>query len=355
MFCGNILFLVHSLKGGGAERMVSRLANGFAVRGYNVSIGLFDISEFAYEINEDVEIVNFDSDVSNKIKKGIKRIIAIHRYLKNNQTDVIFAFMVSMVPYAIISKIKNTKVIGAERANPKNLKQKYKILLRIFSPFCDGYIFQTQGAKRCYPLVTQKKSIVIGNIAPYVQKEKNAKIKNSICSVGRLSEDKDFSSLLKAFQLVLNVLPDTTLYIYGQGEKKQELIALAEKLSIESHVYWKGFEKNIINEIQKHSVFAFASKTEGMPNALLEAMAAGMPCVSTDCDFGPADLIIDGENGFLVPVGDAEKMAQRIIELLKNNSLRNKMGNDAREIIKEYSEDKILQSYTEYVERIMRN
>lgn len=349
------MFLVHSLKGGGAERMVSRLANGFAARGYQVSVGLFDTSEIAYEISNSVKIVDFGVNASNKIKKGTKQIKSINKYLKSVGPDIVFAFTISMVPYAIISKTKKTKIIGAERANPKNLKKIYKILLKILSPLCDGYIFQTQGAKGYYPIKTQRKSVVIGNIAPCIRKEENMKIENSICSVGRLSKDKDFPTLLRAFRIVLNIFSDATLHIYGQGEEEQELITLSKELLMESHIYWEGFRKNVASEIQKHSVFAFSSKAEGMPNALVEAMSVGLPCVSSDCDFGPSDLIVDGESGFLVPVGDAEKMAQKIIELLEDPFLRERIGNKAKEAMKDYSEDKILKSYIEYAEKIIKN
>lgn len=347
------MFLTYSLKGGGTERMVSYLANGFAKLGYHVEIGLFDISEPAYEIDPIVTIVDFGVSENNRLRRIFAHIKKIKKHLMNNSINVLFAFMVSMIPFAVLSKNKNVKIIGAERTNPKNVRKVYKACIKIFAPFCDGFIFQTKGAKECYPKKVQKHSAVIGNMVPEVQMSKEKKKPMTVCAVGRLHSDKDFDTLIRAFELVVRKYPQAKLYIFGDGPLKNNLKRLAHRLSILSNIVWKGFSKDVLEEIQQYEVFAFSSKAEGMPNALLEAMAVGMPCVSSDCEYGPSDIIKNGENGFLTPVGDYKLMGQKIIDLLENKDLREKFFTSAIRTMKEYSEDNIIEKYVVYVDKIL--
>lgn len=350
----NVLFMIHSLQGGGAERMVVRLANYYAQMGHEISIGLFDLNDFAYEVDSRIRIIDFSTKISNRIWRIVGRIHKIKKTIKKQSLDVIYAFTNSNVLYAIFGKIKGVIVIGAERANPKVFSTKYRMIINLFAPLCDGYVFQTQGAKSLYPVKVQRKSVVIGNIAPNIQIKKNVKEKNSVCAVGRLNADKDFFTLLRSFQKVVTIIPGAHLYIYGRGDLEDELIKLTKELNIDDNVIWKGFSKNIGEELQKYEIFAFSSKAEGMPNALIEAMSVGMACVSTDCEFGPSELIQHGKNGLLVPVGDQDQMAGALIQLMSNESLRENLGKEAKDTMKDYSEEIIGKAYLDYTYSILK-
>lgn len=344
-----VMFLTYSLRGGGTERMVSRLANGFARRGYYVEIGLFDVSNQAYEIDPGIKVIDFGVDSNSRFKRMFLHIRKLKKYLSSHSINVVFAFMISMVPFAILSKNKNVKVIGAERTNPKIVKKIYRECIKIFAPLCNGFVFQTNGAKECYPVSVQERSAVIGNIAPEVQIFQCDKEPISICSAGRLHTDKDFLTLIKAFAFTVKKYPEAKLHIFGDGPLKDILMKTAEDLSVQNNIVWEGFSKNLLKEIQKYEVFVFSSKGEGMPNALLEAMAVGMPCVSSNCEYGPSDLIENGKNGFLAPVEDYETMGMKIIELLENKKLRNEFSIAAMRTMDNYSEDKIIGQYIEYM------
>ena len=328
--------------------MIVRLANNYVQRGYEVLIGLFDLDDFAYEIDARIKIVDFSTKASNKFLRAYDHVHKIKKFMKTHPVDVVYAFTISMVPFAIFGKTGRIKVIGAERTNPRMVKKIYRMIIKLITPLCDGYIFQTQGVKSTYPTKVQKKSAVIGNIAPRILIEKSEKEEKSVCSVGRLHNDKDFPTLLRSFKRVINVIPDARLYIYGDGPLRDELIDLTEELKIADNVVWKGFSQNVLDEILKYEVFVFSSKAEGMPNALIEAMAAGMPCVSTNCEFGPSDLIQHGKNGFLAPIGGDEQMAEYIIRLLSDKIMRDVIGKAAAEKMKEYSEEVIVRSYLDY-------
>ena len=153
---------------------------------------------------------------------------------------------------------------------------------------------------------------------------------------------------------VLKTVPAASLHIYGEGPMENEVKSLANRLCTPGSVVFEGFSRNIEMELQRYDIFAFSSKAEGMPNALLEAMSAGLACVATDCDFGPSELIEDGVSGYLVPVGDAELMADRLVRLLRDEGKRKKMQKEAKKILDIFSEEKIVNRYLDYAKQICR-
>jgi GalNAc-alpha-(1->4)-GalNAc-alpha-(1->3)-diNAcBac-PP-undecaprenol alpha-1,4-N-acetyl-D-galactosaminyltransferase len=351
-------FLIYSLQGGGAERMVSRLANDMTGKGNEVSIFLLDDTNQAYNLNKEVKIRSCKvRKEKNKILRIIKGVSSIRKIFKEERPDVVLAFTISMVPFALVGSIGlPIKIIGAERTNPKVLSKAYKLAVKLASPFCDGYIFQTKGARNCYPKIVQKKSIVIGNIAPSIEiKNTNIFAENiKICSVGRLNKDKDFQTLVKAFYIFVQKYPNTLLSIFGDGNQKSELQEMVHKLGINEKVIFNGFVTNITDRMQEHNIFVFSSKAEGMPNALLEAMASGLDCISTDCKFGPSDLIEEGSNGWLVPVGDSEAIANRVEWIVNHPEKHLEICKNAAEVQKHYSVDAIVGQYLGFINLILR-
>ena len=354
-----IAFLTFQLKNGGAERMVARLSNAFVKRGHQVDILLFDVTNPDYAVDPSVRIIDVGSKGISKLTKIPKKIWLIHNYIRDNKPDIIVPFIIYMIPFVPLARIgtsKNVKIIGAERTNPRYHNKIIRSFINLFLPFCDGFVFQTEGAKSCYPKYIQKRSIVIGNIAPVVKQNRITEnvILNAVCSVGRLHNDKDYETLIKGFALVVDKIPNATLHIYGSGPLKECLERLSKKLGIHTHVVFEGFSRDIASELVKYKVFAFSSKNEGMPNALMEAMCCGCACISSDCDFGPRELIIDGENGFLVPVENYHVLAARIVQLLQDQELTERLGRNARKIQNDYSEERIASAYLNYAEKLIK-
>lgn len=353
-----IAFLTYSLAGGGAERMVSRLANEMNRRGHDVTIILFYDFEQAYQINEGIHVIIYKKPkkIQNRSVHAIwHRVKSLHNILTDIQAEVVFAFMTSMVPYAVLAaKGTKTKVIGAERTNPRILGKEWRIFIKLFSPFCDGYIFQTNGVKQYYPEKIVKRSIVIGNIAPESRKKKGnfVELEKSFCSVGRLNNSKDFVTLFKAIALVKKKIPNIQITIWGQGNKENEYKQLVKEYGLNENIVFAGFSKNILEELGNYQYFIFPGKAEGMPNALLEAMSVGLECISTDCDFGPSELIQDGINGWLVPVGDAISLAERMIFCLKNFNKHEQICAKAKQVQEKYSLDSIVNAYIDYAMKV---
>lgn len=348
-----VAFLLYNLQGGGSERMATRVAEGYVKRGIDTSIIVFDGIKCAYDIPRNVKLYDLHMGGKKSLLKNIKSVKALRKCLKDNDIDLLYAYYVIMLPFAILARNrKTTKVIGAERANPKALKWVYRIIIKIFSPMCDGYLFQTEGARNCYPKSVQKKSVVIGNIVPQVHECKElrpGKDSHAVCTAGRLHIDKDYPTLLKAFRTVVKEIPDATLHIYGEGPQEQELKTLSKSLEMENNIVFEGFVQDMGRELQKYKYFVLSSKAEGLPNVLMEAMSLGLACISTDCDFGPRQVISNEKNGILVPVEDSEAMAKALVRVMDDNILSERIVGEAQKTMLNYSEDKIVSQYIKYV------
>ena len=158
--------------------------------------------------------------------------------------------------------------------------------------------------------------------------------------------------LIKAFEQVVKKYPQKTLVIYGDGPYKEETLQLVNKLKLNEKVYLPGDVLDVAKKIKDAAIFALPSDTEGMPNALMEAMALELPCVATDCPCGgPKTLIQDGVNGFLCDVNDVDTMADRIIKLIEHPELAKQIGEKAGEIRKTCCIEQISARWREYIER----
>lgn len=350
-------FLIYSLQGGGAERMVSKLANYMVDQVEEVTLFLINGEGIVYSLNPKVKVVVFDFQESgNRMKRALKRLQVIRREVKSAKLDVLYAFTTTMYPYAAICcKGLKTKVIGAERANPQIYGKEMRLAIKLVSPLCDGFVFQTEGARSCYPRSLAKRATVIPNAAPKVSFERREREDDVIrfCTVGRLHTDKDFDTLIDAFAIYLKEYPESELTILGDGELRQVYEKKCKNFHIEKQVVFAGFVSNVYERLTEHDIFVFSSKSEGMPNAILEAMAVGLPCISTDCDYGPREFIQYGVNGLLCKVADPQDMAEKMKWMAKHREERVQMGEKAKNVREDYSEEKILSKYLVYAKKLV--
>lgn len=174
-----------------------------------------------------------------------------------------------------------------------------------------------------------------------------------VLAVGRLCVQKDFPTLLLAFALVRKELR-CRLLILGDGEKRQELLDLAQKLGITEDLDMPGFVKNPYKYIKRASVFVLSSRWEGLPTVLAEAMACGCPVVSTDCPSGPAEILEGGKYGLLVPPGDPGKLAEAILKILRDKDLAQELREKGIVRAMDFTVDKAVKSYVALVEECLR-
>ena len=343
------------------ERTVCYVSKYFAHHGVTTTI-LSLSDEIFYDVDEKVNLVSLhiDRGYDNKIQKYsriFRRLTGVKKHIKSEEYDAVFCMAPEMTRYVLSLHNKlSFKLISSERNNPlfDNIRDK-RVKGKAFSE-CDGIVFQTKRAMECFPAEIQKKGIIIPNavgneLAYTINKEKRTTKK--IVAVGRLTKQKDYPTLIKAFKIVHSIFPQEKLEIYGSGEDEKNLKRLCHEQGIEKHVDFMGNSKEVLKLIANSDCFVLSSIYEGMPNVLMEAMAIGLPCISTDCPFGPRELIENRINGFLVPVGDSEELAQSIIYVLNNKEESERIGERAKTILKTHNMEEISSQYLEYVKAIV--
>lgn len=355
----NITLFIDSLYGGGAERVACNLANYLSQQGHKVEIIIISEKERKYELEEKVAVYTLLKlkERGNRAWNAFIRLKRFFYYLRTKDVDVYIVMLPATILLLLAFKwLTRAKVIAAERANPASYSKRTSKLLKHYASKADGWVFQTEEAKNWYSdSIRNCKSITIPNaINPaFIRTCYAGRRRKIIASAGRLSDQKNFGLLIKAFAKIAPDFPEYRLVIYGNGDKESELRELVQKLGIRDKVMFPGNIQNIEEEMQKNAMFVLPSNFEGMPNALMEAMALGLPCVSTDCPCGgPRYLIKNGVNGLLVPVGNVDKMANAIQSILANHAKARELGNNAKRIVEQLAPEKIYGLWSQFINEI---
>ena len=353
-----LLLYTNQLCDGGAERVMSILANEFCKKGHYVVLVTDYKSERDYRIEEGVNLIVIDGEyekrIRNDIVRTIKRISTIRKICKEQRIDLLLSFLTNVNFRALIATVGlKTKNIISIRVDPRKeySSKKTRHIANMLYKRVDGYVFQTEDARNHFIWDTKGKSVIIANpISEQFQKSKYvAKENNVIVSAGRLVNQKNFSLLIEAFSLINDKYPGLMLYIYGQGEQLRNLERKRNELDLKKRVVFAGNVDNLAEVYAKAKIYVQSSDYEGMPNALMEAMAMGLPCISTDCDGGGAAYLIrDGVNGFIVPKEDSVALAKKMDDLIGNDVLRRRIGKNARARCQEFSKEKISSHWEEF-------
>lgn len=361
----NIIFLTSCLSFGGAEKMLSFVAESFAKRHHNVII----INLNRIRTNSDyVRIV--PGVVIETIPKPLNNTFKIFYYIKNilriakaKNADCIIGFTMMPNFYAsVVGKLLNIPSIISERGNPYQTitdSLKDKIVMHFINR-ANGGVFQTEGAKAFYSKGLQERGKVIPN--PIFVPEELPKISwnernKTVVYVGRLDNNpKRLDILLKSFALFYSIHPEYRLRLFGKGADEQLIRQWCDELEIRENVDFMGLTTQPMKEIVKDGIFIITSDSEGISNSLLEAMAVGLPCVSTDHEPGGARLLIaDHVNGLLAPAGDVNALAKALEEFADNDALAQKCGNNAKDVVNRFAPLKIIDMWENYLETVCRS
>lgn len=360
-----IVIFAMSMNKGGAEHVISTLCNYGVEKNHEMHIVTCLRGDFAYELNQ--KVIKHDGFITYKEYRSRHKLATLpklcNRYIaqmRKIDPDMIVSFLPEPCMITELCKNKVGKpIIGAERSNPYFQYRSfvYKTLVEFLYPRSDGFVFQTDGAKEFFRKKLKEKSIVIGNpisISDSMAEISTPKNRNKeIVSVGRFVYQKNYPLLVKAFRRVVEKKPDYVLKIYGKIDEALGIRRLCEELGVSDHVIFMGQTDHVEEEICNAAVFVLSSISEGMPNALMEAMALGMPVVATDCPSGgPRQLITDGENGLLVRNNDEAALAEGILKILDDEGLAKELSMNAKKIVDEYSTEKICEQWMRYIEKV---
>lgn len=333
-----IVFLLNNMDFGGAERTVLALSNYLRSR-HEVTI-LCMQGPCAYDVPDNVRVVNLNicnqfNNVIGRVKNALLRTIAIRNAVSRLKPDVVFCIMGINAKYLTSAIRRNYSLIVSERSNPKYYDEKTRRKLRNIYSKCDGIVFQTDRVCSLYEDIESSKKIVIPNaISNPLVYELNWNGRNAkrVVAVGRLVFEKDYPTLIEAFNIFIKNHEGYILEIYGSGPDENKIKELVENLGLKGMIRLEGSRNDALTCAAKAACYVLSSVCEGMPNTLLEAMGIGMPCVATDCEYGPAELIENGENGLLVECGSPEKLAEAMAKMVDDTEFAERCAENARRI-----------------------
>lgn len=353
-----IIFLVSSLGAGGAERVAATLCNAWVARGDQVTL----VPTFSgggdcfYRLSSDVSLVYLADLVPSRKQSLVNqfvRLMALRRFLAAEQPDVIVSFLSNVnVAVIVASAGLGIPVVVCERTDPFicPIPLMLKIARRLTYPFADALVVQTKAVATSFATVNWKlrKVQVIPN--PIPQQLLDMRVSRTgtderkfLLAVGRLGEEKQFGVLIKVFSRLSQQYPNWALRIVGDGPLRGSLQQQIIDLDLGDRVELPGRTENICDELGRADAFVLTSRYEGFPNALLEAMAVGLPCVTFDCPSGPREMSMDGNSAILVPLNDEHALGQALSRLMLDEELSQTLGSRARtSVIERFSLDKVL-------------
>jgi len=352
-----VLFVLPSLRGGGAERVILTLLKGL------------DVSKFQSELVLLEKTGNYVEDLLKNLKvyalnkkKARFAIFSLARFLTYQRPKILFTTLPQINALGYLSlKISHSKPFWIiRRANyepPQILPFLTKFFLKKSYQKADKIVCVSKGLAKDlakYWHISEKKINVIPNPIDIdnIQNLAKSRINHPwfysqtpiIVAVGRLTGQKGFSFLIKAFSQVLSQFK-AKLVILGQGPEKETLEQLTREFRVEREVEFLGFQNNPYPYIARAQVFVLSSLWEGFPNVLVEAMACGVPVVATDCPFGPREILEDGKYGLLVPPANEEALAKAILKILESPQLAKDFSEKAKERVKNFAKEKVIKEY----------
>lgn len=351
-----ICFVIGTLDYSGAEKIVSSIISSLQNE-YEVEVVLLACEKpfVEYSIRQYPLYVD-EKKYKNSIIRTFKRIWLMHKLFAENRFDLVVSFGCKYNLDSVLAMfgIMETKLILCERNDPVFDPQSRLLRLRrkIFYEFADGFVFQTDTIKSFFSERIQKKSTVIPNFVTnspgYYYDPSNTDDIFATC--GRLDNyQKDQITLIRVFAEFLKTHPKYKLEFYGSGPDAQKYFDLVNELNIKDNVFFHGYVKNPISKMTNAKFFIFPSKFEGMPNALIEALSFGIPCISTDCSGGGARYLIqDGKNGLLIPFCDEKALLSAMNSFADDYESAILLGKEGLKINEELKKDKIVQLWKKY-------
>lgn len=350
-----IVFISAGLGGGGAERVVSQLASEMAERGHTVTVIIMGSNNKTYGVSEKVQVIDCTMNLGAAGISFLRRVFLIRKKVRELSPNVCISFNTTVNLYsALACSYLGRKLILSERNDPICYPAgKFSRALRtLLYKSKYKYVFQTNEAKSFFSKSIQKNGTVIFNPInsemPDVFEGERTK---RIVTAARLEPQKNLKMAIDAFARFNVHYPEYVFEIYGDGSLRNSLFEYVENNGLQNKVILKGASKTLYSDINDASAFVLSSDYEGMSNSMLEAMALGIPTVSTDYPSGGARAVINnGENGFLVPVGDADAMCNALITLVQDSKLANKISKNGVALRDSLSLKAITEKWLEFIE-----
>lgn len=353
-----LLFLIPSLTNGGAERVMTTIANNLC-KDCDVRIATFTDSKIFYKLDERVEVVSLGQNVNrnNKLtymwtagKGGIVLIFKLIAQILKYKPHSVLSFLQATNLFSVCLKmigVIRCPLVVSERCDPTVRGKFDKWFERNFYLFATTVVCQGEAVTKFFKEKHRKKLAVIPNpiSADAIPERYTGERKKTIVGIGRLENQKNFQMLIRAFSRLDERFKDFTLEIYGGGNKENELNALIEELGLKDRAFLMGVKPNVMHHVKDRALYVMSSNYEGFPNALAEAMATGLPVISTDFSTGVAKDIVKEQNGIVIPVGDEDALVSAMTEILSDESKWESMSIENRKLLDTLSEENVIKMW----------
>ena len=364
----HVMFIISALASGGAERVIVDLSHFLSEKGYVVTVATLegDRSDH-FSLHESVRRLRINimwesRGVLDSARSMLRRLGLIRALVRNAKPDVVVSF-IEMTNVRVLLALAGSgiPVIVSERTDPRHhpvsgcwsylRRQSYRLAARL--------IVQTDNvAHWARSWLSAEKVVIIPNAvrtpADSGAQQKPSRMPNErvVLGMGRLSVEKGFDLLIRAFAQAGLHRTGWSLVLLGEGGERAALTALASELGVGENVLMPGIQSNPAEWLQHADIFALSSRYEGFPNALLEAMQCGVASVAFDCESGPSEIIRDGFDGLLVTPRDVERLSDALRRLAMDDILRGRLGSNARKIAERFSPDAVYSKWEIVVARV---
>ena len=363
-----LTLVISSLSCGGAERVLSTMANCWAEAGREVTLVTLDsAAEDFYELHPEIERVALGLMAKSTrpweaVGNNLRRLAHLRRAIRASPPDAVVSFIDRTNILVLLAALgMRVPVVVSERidATQQPPGRAWSVLRRVLYPMASAVVLQTEVMRRwAGEFIRENRTHVVPNLvqpAPVVQERaENSSSACSVVAMGRLTPQKGFDLLLRAFARCAVDHPDWSITILGEGTERYRLETLAEELGICDQLHMPGQIREPQEVLLSADFFVLSSRYEGFPNALLEAMASGLPVVSFDCPSGPRDIVRDGVDGSLVEDGNVDALAATMKRLMSDAAERARMSARSVEVTERFGLEKVMGMWEDVVDTVVK-
>ncbi len=354
-----LALVIATLGPGGAERVLTSLANGWAAEGHDVHLltlaGRDVKSHYSLDARvhlEPLDVFGGGPSLVSAFGRIAGRVLRLRERFLELRPDVILSFMDATNLLVLLStRGLRVPVVVSERTDPATapLSGLRRFMRRLLYPSATRLVVQTARARDYFSWLPDTRVRIIPNAVVIHERGSPSSAGDRPCirAMGRLSREKGFDVLIEAFARIAPAHLEVTLEILGAGPLLRELEDRCEKLGVRDRVRFPGLVVQPEQVLRGSTIFVLASRREGFPNALLEAMSLGLPVVAMDCPSGPSEIVRHGETGLLVPVEDVQGLADALTGLLADPPLRESLGIRARDSMERFDPVRVQAAWSE--------
>lgn len=342
-----------SLSAAGAQRVMARMANHWAERGWRVTLLTFDDGAEPpfFDLHPAVRHRPLGIAVRrHSVRTVARQLSVLRRSIRASDPRALISFLDKInVVVLWATRGLGLPVIAAERTAVAHqpFGGVWKVLRRWTYPLAARLVVQHRDSLACFSTAVRRKGCVVPNpaVPPPAGAAAPGRSANVVLAMGSLTAPKGFDLLLKAFADAAAGLPEWSLVIRGEGDRRGVLEALRDELGLRGRAFFPGLTREPFERMRQAGLFVLSSRFEGFPNVLCEAMACGLPVVAFDCPHGPGEIVRDGVDGVLVPPGDVKALAAALRRLMRDAPARRRLAARAPEVVERFGLEKVMRMW----------